>query len=197
MIEAHFSVSLGDFSLVGEMGDKGLIHLSGENGSGKSTFLKALAGLIPIESGEIIVNGTNVREEVPQARRVVYATQNSYFSHLTVQKHIMWAMSEHPNREYMEELKGAFGISYEGKLRDLSLGQKMRVSLATAFASNPRVILLDELLSNISNPAGLLEEVKRISGRESIDVVYVAHSLLESSADHRYSVTSGRMERLS
>lgn len=196
MIRADFAVHLKGFSLKAEMEDQGLILLSGENGSGKSTFLKTLSGLIPVDSGSILSNGLDITELPPQGRKVVYATHNSYFPHMGVQKHILWAMGKEPDREYMGELREAFGISYEGKLRDLSMGQRMRVAIATAFASRPRAILLDEVISNISSPGDFLEEVRRMAKKISVDVVFVAHSLGEKSADHHYSMESGRMARI-
>ena len=196
MIQAEISVHLNGFSLEAGMEDQGLILLSGENGSGKSTFLKALSGLIPVDMGKIRVNGQDISGLSPQERKVVYATHNSYFPHLGVRKHILWAMGKEPDNQYMEELRDAFGISYEGKLSELSMGQRMRVAIATAFASRPRAILLDEVISNISSPEGFLEEVREMSARISVDVVFVAHSLGEESADHHYSMESGRMSRL-
>lgn len=196
MIRAEFAVRLNGFSLHAGMEDQGLILLSGENGSGKSTFLKTLSGLIPVDTGEILVNGQAVTNLPPQVRRVAYATHNSYFSHMTVQKHILWAMGKTPDIEFMEQLQEAFGIGYSGKLRDLSMGQRMRVTLATAFASRPRAILLDEVVSNISSPGQFLEEVRKMAAKISVDVIFVAHSLGEKSADHHYSMDSGTMTRL-
>lgn len=196
MIKAAFSVHLNSFSLKAEMGDQGLILLSGENGSGKSTFLKALSGLIPVDSGNIEINGQDVSGLAPQERKVVYTTHNSYFPHLTVGKHILWAMGKEPDIQYMGELRDAFGISYEGRLGELSMGQRMRVTIATAFASRPRAILLDEVISNISAPEDFLEEVRKMAAETGVDIVFVAHSLGEKSANHHYSMESGRMARL-
>lgn len=196
MIEAEFSTDLKGFHLDADMKGEGLVLLSGENGSGKSTFLKSLSGLTAIQHGQVLINGVDVTRMAPQDRKVAYATQNSYFSHLNVRRHIMWAMGKGQDHTYVSRLEEAFGISFEGKLKDLSMGQRMRVTLATAFASKPRAILLDEVISNISNPETVLEEVKRISHEMSIDVVFVAHSIGEKSADHHYSMESGKMMRL-
>lgn len=195
MILADFSVNLREFSLKGKMHDRGLILLSGENGSGKSTFLKSLSGLVPVGGGEISIDGVDVTGMQPQERRIVYATNNSYFSHMSVQRHIMWAMGNSPDTGYVEELENAFGIQFQGKLKELSMGQRMRVTLATAFASRPRAIMLDEVVSNISNPEAVLEQIKRISHESSVDVVFVAHSLGEESSDHHYTMESGDMVR--
>ncbi len=196
MIDAEFALDLREFVLQGKMNDGGLILLSGENGSGKSTFLKSLAGLIPVDTGKILVSGVDITYMEPQKRKVVYATNNSYFSHLSVDRHILWSMGNGANEGFMGELKDSFGINFQGKLKDLSMGQRMRVTLATAFASNPKVILLDEVVSNISNPENVLEEVRVISERMSIDVIFVAHSLGGRTADHHYAMENGKMEKV-
>lgn len=196
MIQADFHLDLKGFALNGKLNDGGLILLSGENGSGKSTFLKTLAGLITIDRGRILIHGVDVTLLEPQKRRVVYATQNSYFSHLSVERHVLWAMGERASSETMSELFDSFGINFKGKLRELSMGQRMRVTLATAFASNPRTILLDEVISNISDPESILEEVGKVAAGMSVDVIFVAHSLGEKNAAHHYAMESGNMKKL-
>lgn len=197
MIEASIKLELQQFHLQAELNSSGLILLSGENGSGKTTFLKCLAGLQAFSEGIIRINGKDVSSLEVQNRRVVYATQNSYFGHMSADRHILWPVRDHPDPEYVQELKETFGINFYGKLRDLSMGQRMRVTLATAFASKPDVILLDEVISNISNPEIVLEEVKSLSHSKSVDVVFVAHSVGETVSDHHYSLRSGTMERIS
>lgn len=143
-----------------------------------------------------MMNERDITTLAPQERQVVYATNNSYFPHLGVKKHILWAMGKKPDHEYISRLQDAFGIDFEGKLRDLSTGQRMRVALATAFASRPQAILLDEVISNISSPEDILEGIRKTAVDESVDVIFVAHSLGEKSADHHYLMESGRMKRL-
>lgn len=196
MIEAKIRLELHQFLLQAEMSDSGLILLSGENGSGKTTFLKCLAGLQMPALGSIIINGRDVTTLEVQERKVVYATQNSYFGHLDADRHISWPVRSNPDPGYIDELKDAFGIDFDGKLRDLSMGQRMRVTLATAFASKPDVILLDEVISNISNPEVVLSEIKALSHRKSVDVIFVAHAVGEKVSEHHYSLRSGSMERI-
>lgn len=195
MIDADFRLDLESFHLDGEMKAGGMIHLMGENGSGKTTFLRALAGFHEVEEGHIIVNGRNVEGLEPRYRRIVYANQNSYFPHITVQKHLTWAASpEHV--EKVDEFREAFGINFNGRVSELSMGQKMRVTLATAFMNMPEAILLDEVVSNISNPAEMARTIGDLSRRYSIDVILVAHSLADVGADHSYSMENGAMKEV-
>lgn len=197
MIEVEFRLELHQFHLTAAMKDGGMILLSGENGSGKTSFLKCLAGLHDIGEGSIRINGREISALDVQRRRIVYVTQNSYFAHLEVDRHISWPVRDDPDPGFVEELKETFGIDYRGRLRDLSMGQKMRVTLATAFASRPDVILLDEVISNVSNPEAVLEKVRDLAHRNSVDVVFVAHSLGGGIADHHYSMRAGVMEKTS
>lgn len=196
MIEARFRTTMQQFLLDAYMKDEGIILLSGENGSGKTTFLKSLAGLISLDSGSISINGRDITNLQVQERRVVYANQNSYFGHLTIDRHIIWPGVPEKELGIVNELKENFGINYSGKLKDLSMGQRMRVTVATAFAKKPEVILLDEVVSNISKPEDFMENIRSLARRMYIDVVFVAHSIGEAFADHLYSLESGVMKKI-
>ena len=199
MIEASFTRKIGELVLRGEMAEEGLIHLTGENGSGKTTFLRCLAGFMRVDSGTVKVNGEDLTMIPARLRRIVYINQNTYFDHMTVEDHLHWPLKlvEERDREDIESLREIFGINYSGKLSKLSLGQKLRVAMATGFIRKPGVILLDETMSNISQSEELLGSMRKMAVRMSIDVIYVTQDGSEREvADHKYTLHSGTMKKL-
>ena len=199
MIEASFTKKIGELDLRADIAEKGLIQLTGENGSGKTTFLRCLAGFMMVDSGTVKINGEDLTEKPVQLSQIVYINQNTYFDHMTVEEHLHWPLKfvEEPDREYIESLREIFGINYSGKLSKLSLGQKLRVAMATGFIRKPRVILLDETMSNISQGEELLESMQKMAGRMSVDIIYVTQDSAERYvADHKYTLHSGAMKKL-
>lgn len=195
MIEARFALSLGTFSLSASFNDGGIILLSGENGSGKSTFLNALAGFIPITSGRISLNGRDITELEVQKRGIVHITPGSYIGNLTVERHIAWPKKEDSDPGRIQGLKESFGINFHGKVGNLSMGQRIRVSLATAFYREPAAVLIDEALSNLSSPLEAIGEIERYSRSFKTDVVIVAHALQGFHPEHHYVMENGNMRR--
>ena len=199
MIEASFTRKIGELVLRGEMAEEGLIHLTGENGSGKTTFLRCLAGFMRVDSGTVKVNGEDLTMIPARLRRIVYINQNTYFDHMTVEDHLHWPLKlvEERDREDIESMREIFGINYSGKLSKLSLGQKLRVAMATGFIRKPSVILLDETMSNISQSEELLESIRKMARRMPIDVIYVTQDGAEREVtDHKYTLHSGNMKKL-
>lgn len=195
MIDAQFTLMQGNFRLRASFKDEGIVLLSGENGSGKSTFLNALAGFIPVEMGKITLNGRDITGLEVQKRGVVHITPNSYIGNLEVDRHIAWPGKPDLNREKVRELRGSFGIDFSGRVGNLSMGQRIRVSLATAFYRKPEAVLIDEALSNLSYPNDVFDEIRRLSGSQQTDVIIVAHSLPQLRADHSYTLTEGDMQK--
>lgn len=196
MIEAIFSKKLGSFNLNASMKDGGLIFLTGRNGAGKSTYLLTLAGQYLPDTGTVKVNGRDVTNVPLESRRIAFVNQSTFFGHLFVGDHIMWgARGRNIADRYKSVVKG-LGISYNGKVGALSLGQRIRVALATAIMSSPELLLIDEAISNLSEKTEVLSELKLLCTSLGFDVIHATQDDGDGDvADHAYHLADGIMTR--
>lgn len=198
MIEAIFSKRLGSFNLTASMSDSGFILLSGRNGAGKSTFLLTLAGQYVPDTGDIRVNGREVSRVPLESRRIAFVNQSTYFGHLTVKEHIMWGARGPEADERFNRVIKSLAIVFDGKVGSLSLGQRIRVALATAIMSSPELLLIDEAISNLSERDEVLKELHSLSSGLGFDIVHASQDEEGGEAvDHRYHLVEGVMTKLS
>ena len=177
-----------------EIPDGKLIGLLGPSGCGKSTTLNLLSGLQAPTSGRIFFGDEDVTGLPPQARGVGLVFQNyALYPHLTVRQNILFPLqnlkgSARPSREAMEEkaLEAAKLVQIDGlmerKPAELSGGQQQRVAIARALVKMPRILLLDEPLSNLDARLRLQtrEEIRRIQRETGITTVFVTHDQEEA-----------------
>jgi iron(III) transport system ATP-binding protein len=170
-----------------------MLTLLGPSGCGKTTTLRCIAGLEKPEEGDILIDGEPMLSEGfvhPSKRGIGMVFQNyAVWPHMKVYKNIVYGLKiqKIPKREIEEraqqvlELVGLSGLEdrYPGQL---SGGQQQRVALARALVGNPKVLLLDEPLSNLD--AKLREkmrfEIKSLVRRMGITSVYVTHDQAEA-----------------
>jgi len=170
-----------------------MLTLLGPSGCGKTTTLRCIAGLEKPEEGDIVIDGKPMLSEGfvhPSKRGIGMVFQNyAVWPHMKVYKNIVYGlkiqrMSKQSIQEKAQqvlELVGLNGLEerYPGQL---SGGQQQRVALARALVSNPKVLLLDEPLSNLD--AKLREkmrfEIKSLVRRMGITSVYVTHDQAEA-----------------
>jgi NitT/TauT family transport system ATP-binding protein len=167
-----------------------LFVLLGASGSGKSTILRMLAGLVTPSEGTIRFAGKDVTQLAPQKRDVGLVFQNySIFRHMTVGENIEFGLKIRgvavAEREYRREelldLVGLGGLSarYESQL---SGGQRQRVALARALAYKPTVLLLDEPFGALD--PGIRADIhvlmKRLWNETELTIVMVTHDLSEA-----------------
>lgn len=180
-------VAVNDFTF--EIPDGKLVGLLGPSGCGKSTTLNLISGLLTPSGGKIFFGDDDVTKLPPENRGVGLVFQNyALYPHLTVLKNIMFPL---------ENLKGAAKLSKEEmrrrafeaarlvqieelmdrKPKELSGGQQQRVAIARALVKMPRVLLLDEPLSNLDARLRLQtrEEIRRIQRETQITTVFVTH----------------------
>ena len=181
-----------DFNLlVGEGADDGeIVCLFGKSGCGKSTVLKAVAGLIEIDGGRIQVNGSVVNDArhfvAPEQRRVGMIFQDyALFPHLTVLENVAFSLPKSQWAE-AEELLQLVNLSDKAQSypHQLSGGQQQRVAIARALAAKPEVLLMDEPFSNIDHQIryDLIREIRQILKQKNISTIFVTHNKAEAFA---------------
>ncbi len=200
------TVVLAGVSLDIEPGE--IFALLGPSGSGKTTMLRLLAGFEQLDRGRLLIAGEAV-EHLPPARRGVGMLFQSYalFPHLSVAENVAFGLKVRGGEQgeiqkrvaEMLELVRLGGFE-ERRIAELSGGQQQRVALARALAPRPRVLLLDEPLSNL-DPA-LREEtradLRRAVKRTGITTVLVTHEQEEAfELGERIGVLGGgRLEQV-
>lgn len=166
-----------------------VISLFGPSGSGKSLTIQAIAGLITPDNGYIEIDKELMFHKqknicVPsKARGVGYVPQNfGLFPHMKIGENIMFGMKDKDSsikEKKMLELLRRVGLENKRERypQQLSGGEKQRIAILRAFATNPRVLLLDEPFSAVDIPARKLlrSEVKEFFTQWNIPVVLVTH----------------------
>ena len=190
-----------------ELGKGELIVLSGDNGSGKSTFLKIVAGLEKADALGLRCEGLEARAAAyPKALRrlIVYVHQHPYLFHTSIADNIRYGLGlrrvETLNRE--RRVEEAIAWAGVGHLRHvppprLSGGEKQRVALARAQVLDPRVLLVDEPTANLDSQArGQVIELLQRTATGDNCVVVACHDkeLLELPGARRWHLERGRIE---
>jgi len=180
-------IAVNDFTF--EIPDGKLIGLLGPSGCGKSTTLNLICGLQKPTSGKIFFGDDEVTELSPENRGVGLVFQNyALYPHMTVKQNILFPLQnlrgkDKLTKEEMNE-KALFAAKLvqidslmDRKPSELSGGQQQRVAIARALVKMPRVLLLDEPLSNLDARLRLQtrEEIKRIQRETGITTVFVTH----------------------
>jgi ABC-type Fe3+/spermidine/putrescine transport system ATPase subunit len=200
------TVALRGVSLSVEKGE--LFAILGPSGCGKTTLLRIIAGFEIPEEGRVFIGGRDVTDVPPDKRGTVMVFQNwALWPHMTVYENIAFGLKlrKLPEKEIRErvrwvlELLGLEGLEnrYPGQL---SGGQQQRVALARALAVKPKVLLLDEPLSNLDAKLRLKlrGELKKLQRQLGITMVYVTHDQEEamSLADRMAVMRDGVVEQV-
>lgn len=132
--------------------------LLGKNGAGKSTLINLMCGLLTPMSGEVTLDGVNVRERLPKTMSDIFLIPEEIeLSNLTLKRYVSINAPFYPNFS-MDDLQRYLDIFEMGgnmdvKLHSLSMGQKKKVFLAFAFATNTRVLIMDEPTNGLDIPS--------------------------------------------
>jgi len=185
-----------------------LIALLGPSGCGKTTTMRAIAGLMPVKSGRVRLDGTDITR-VPANKRAVGLVFQSYalFPHLSVYENVAFGL----------KLKGMRGAELDSKVQsglksvglsnfanrrpaELSGGQQQRVALARSMVMEPKVLLLDEPLSNLDARLRLemRTELQRVQKETGVTMIFVTHDQAEALAlaDRIVVMKSGKIEQI-
>src|SRR5437762_6862296 len=192
------------------VGQGEVVGLLGPNGAGKTTTFYTIVGLIPPDTGRVLIDNEDITD-VPMYLRarqygISYLPQEaSVFRKLTVEENILAVLeaqpiSWHERREKMEELIDKLGLEHirQNMGHDLSGGDRRRVEIARALCLNPKFILLDEPFSGI-DPIAVLDLQKIIFDLKAsgIGVLITDHNVREtlSVTDRAYIINEGRIFR--
>ncbi len=184
------------------------VSLLGASGCGKTTLLRTVAGLETVTSGTVVIDGQTVTDLPPEKRDIAMMFQSyALLPHLSVAENVRFPLRMRnigSREEQAERVKTALETVQLGHLgdrkpRQLSGGQQQRVALARAIVSKPKVLLLDEPLSNLD--ARLREDMQveliEIHKRLGLTTLFVTHDQEEalSLSDRVVLLNAGRVEQ--
>ncbi|MDE5563008.1 MAG: ATP-binding cassette domain-containing protein [Clostridiales bacterium] len=193
-------IAVNDFNL--EIPDGKLVCLLGPSGCGKSTTLYMISGLQEPSSGKIFFGDDDVTKLSPENRGIGLVFQNyALYPHMTVQQNILFPLQNLKGENKLSKEEMLTRASEAAKLvqieeymdrkpSELSGGQQQRVAIARALVKMPRVLLLDEPLSNLDARLRLQtrEEIRRIQRRTQITTIFVTHDQEEAMSISDYIV---------
>ena len=195
----HLSKTFGDFNALDDVGfefEHGILSILGPSGCGKTTLLRCIAGLEVPDDGSVSIADkvqTDIRKGIlvpPYSRAIGFVFQSyALWPHMTVYKNVAFGLKlrKIPEQDIKSRVLAALDLVGLPKLEErypsqLSGGQQQRVALARSLAMEPRLILLDEPLSNLD--AKLREEMrvelKKLIKKVDISAIYVTHDQEEA-----------------
>jgi putative spermidine/putrescine transport system ATP-binding protein len=198
--------ALADLNLTVRAGE--FIALLGPSGCGKSTALNCIAGLLPLTHGQILIDGERVDTVAAEKRGFGMVFQNyALFPHLTVAKNIAFGLQMRgvPKADVKRRVAEAVALvkleEHATKLPgQLSGGQQQRVAIARAVVTEPRLVLMDEPLSNLDAKLRLemRTEIRRLHQSLGLTTLYVTHDQEEalSMADRLVVLREGRVQQV-
>lgn len=181
------------------------VTLLGPSGCGKSTLLRCIAGLTPVDAGQILLDGVDIVPLSPQKRGIGMVFQSyALFPNMTVEQNVAFGLrmqkvkadeSQQRVREALELVElGSFAGRYP---HQLSGGQCQRVALARSLVTRPRLLLLDEPLSALDARIRkhLREQIRAIQRELGLTTIFVTHDQEEAltMSDRIFLMNQGRI----
>ncbi len=190
------------------VGEGELVVIVGPSGCGKSTLLRLIAGLETPSSGRVLIGGRDVTDLEPADRGIAMVFQSyALYPHLTVAQNIAFPlrMAKMDRREIARRVADVAALLELDALLDrrpraLSGGQRQRVSIGRAIVRDPKVLLLDEPLSNLDAAlrVRMRHEIARLHQRLGATMIYVTHDQVEAMtlANRIVVMAHGRIEQV-
>ena len=191
-----------------EIGDGELMVLVGPSGCGKSTLLRMIAGLEPIDRGELRIGGEISNDMSPKERNIAMVFQSyALYPHMTVRENMGFSLklSRAPLAEAKAKIAHAaeilgLGDLLERRPRELSGGQRQRVAMGRAIVRDPAAFLFDEPLSNLDAAlrVQMRVELAELHQRLGATMIYVTHDQVEAMtlAQKIAVLNKGRIEQV-
>jgi molybdate transport system ATP-binding protein len=211
MLDVALRKRLGNFVLDAAFAAPagGVTALFGSSGSGKSTIVNAIAGLLRPDAGHIRVGETSFFDaeagidQLPRRRRVGYVFQEArLFPHMRVRDNLLYGYRRAPNTDRrigFEAVVELLGIEAFLARRPFTLsgGERQRVALGRALLAQPRLLLMDEPMAalDVGRKAEILPYIERLRDELRLPIVYVSHSVEEVArlADTLVVLEQGRV----
>ncbi len=185
----NITLQYGDIMVIENLnlhiGKKDFYTLLGESGSGKSTLLMAIAGFLKPTQGRIYIDGTDVTDLPPEQRDIGIVFQNyALFPNMSVCKNVAFGLkvrkySKQNIQDRTEQVLKTVGIWEHAHKKPVALsgGQQQRVAIARAIVLNPKILLMDEPLSNLDAKlrVEMRSELIRLQQQFGFTIVFVTH----------------------
>ena len=187
------------------------VGIVGTSGSGKTTVVDILLGLLRLQSGEILADGTEVREHYQEwLKNIGYIPQSIFMVDASIRKNVafgyadediddqkVWeALAEAQLDEFVRSLPEGLDTSIGERGIRISGGQRQRIGIARALFEDPEVLVLDEATSALDNDteAAIMESINRLHGRKTL--IIIAHRLQTiEKCDMVYRIENGKAAR--
>ena len=179
----------------------GVYGLVGANGAGKTTLIKHVLGLLRTEQGAVRVFGLDpVADPVGVLSRIGYLSEDRDLpTWMRVDELMQYSRALYPGWDdaYAEELRQAFALDVDARIKTLSKGQRARLGLLVALAYRPELLVLDEPSSGLDPVVrrDILAAIMRTIAHEGRTVLFSSHLLdeVEQVADHVTMINEGRL----